>query len=196
MVATTHVNHPNLSLSHPQPFLLVVYLFDSRKVQRTHLPSTAILPHPVWHPWPSRSRFSGWQTLPDTAFESQTHGTWQQGSSRKRISTAIYLTSGRRCCMWRPRWGTGLQPWISMIKREEKNNKEFWLLLRPVVNSPSLHHGSCQALQGKILRNLEVSVQMLKHGNERIGRKKHVYIHLWEGLVCPSLRQHTWVHLS
>ena len=43
-------------------------------------------------------------------------------------------------------------------------------ILWSVVNGPGLHQGFCQAFLGKILRNLEVSVQTLEYGNERIGR--------------------------
>ena len=117
MVATSHVNHTNLSFPTPQPFLLIVSIlvkmnWNLEKILRecivwVSLPQKCSLPHPVGLLSPSRSKFSEWQKLPDTASESQTHGTWQQRrrSIRKTnsiMSTFNSLTSGRRCCRWRP----------------------------------------------------------------------------------------------
>ena len=70
---------------------------------------------------------------------------------------------------------------------------ELCRLLWSVVNSPRLHHSSCQALQSKILRNLEVSVQMLKHGNERIGRK-NMFTYIFEKVSPIHLANHIPEH--
>ena len=97
MVATSHVNHTNLSFPNPQTFLLIVSIlvkvnWNLEKILRVSLPQKCSLPHPVGLLSPSRSKSSEWQKLPDTASESQTHGTWQQRRRSIRKTNSIMCT--------------------------------------------------------------------------------------------------------
>ena len=60
-------------------------------------------------------------------------------------------------------------------------DKKFLLLLWPVVNLPSFHHGSCQTLKSKILRNLEVLAFKRWNRGERENRTDyHVFTYILE----------------
>ena len=75
-------------------------------------------------------------------------------------------------------------------------DKKFSLLLWPVVNSPGFHHGSCQTLESKILRNLEVLAwNHWSRGNGRIGRM-NVFLHTSLSRSLLSISPTTYLSIS
>ena len=85
MIATAHVNHTHLSLTHPKPFLLRREQILNPNPWKDHLPRRA------WPRWPSESESSWWRRPLDTAFELRTRGTWWEERRKKSMSGSFLL---------------------------------------------------------------------------------------------------------